>query len=77
METDDERKKKTKPPKRDDDEDDEKNDREKKQQTNKNACGVVYLDDKNGCPEQKARDKEEKSRRSPRNRRHFFLCARV
>ena len=48
-------------------------------QTNKNACGVVYLDDdKNGCPEQKARDKEEKSRRSPRNRRHFFfVCVRV
>ena len=69
--------KQTKPPKRDDDF--EKNDREKKHQTK--TLGVVYLDDKNNCPKQKARDEEEeKSRRSPRNRRlyrrHFF-CAFV
>ena len=78
METDVE-KKKTKPPKRDDDF--EKNDREKKQHTKTLGVGV-YLDDKNSCPKQKARDEEEeKSRRSPRNRRlyrrHFFLCVCV
>ena len=73
------KKKQTKPPKRDDDF--EKNDREKKHQTK--TLGVVYLDDKNSCPKQKARDEEEeKSRRSPRNRRHrrhffFVRCVMV
>ena len=73
------KKKQTKPPKRRDD-DFEKNDREKKQHTKTLGVGV-YLDDKNSYPKQKARDEEEeKSRRSPRNRRlyrrHFF-CAFV
>ena len=53
---------------------------EKKKQHTKTLGVGVYLDDKNSCPKQKARDEEEeKSRsRSPRNRRrrrHFFLCA--
>ena len=51
---------------------------EKKKQHTKTLGVGVYLDDKNSCPKQKARDEEEeKSRRSPRNRRlyrrHFFF----